>query len=733
MPPKKNKGKKKNSLIATAAKENGDVDPLSGSVPQTPADDKDQVFSTPLDKPENPLDAPVANGATSNPAETETVPDKMAKAEGDEAAAAWGLDDEKPKVIVEEPDFLPDTAEKLENGDVPEEVKHAEPTTEEAAQTEHPTEEAPAPVDEVPETKAEGTAPEEEKSAPPVDFDIPDTADATEPTVEHHFEEKAAIEEPTTTEAAIDEPLAEKPANEEPPAEQPPTGEPVEEPHAEVAPTDEAPVDTAPVEEAPVDIAPVEEAPVETAAVEEAPVEDAAVKETPAEATAEATTEATVEEHVAEKVESVEPAPEPTPEEPEVKEQTDPAEPEPVTTEETAEVETAPEPVTTEETAEVETAPEPIAETPAFPGRPLMEAPRPATLVSLTSSDRDFTSTRYQATTSPQFLNKPHEVANHSLDLDDRNMQSSVNNWYKKISSFSESLNWRPGWEYIEEFDHFIKSTEAPLSQISLLPANEWWADKPKDPSIEWDKIDEKTAKYEEFWEWKSKIALSAICSNFACREIFGKTVFGLDPKMTRKLGVAMSVFSQDFGDDITATRFRHMTLKLLQESKAFQSSSRKQLVHLAQELANVLSPLTSFMPPANPKTEEEKAQHAHYTPLVLSLYEKVLLATQTLHDTFQKDHKYFALFHPVPGVEFDETTMEESTFEGLGAGKGAVALVARPGLARLGLPRGGEPEDITIVHKALVVREDAMEDAIKHFDEQSRDQFDEQVAPPAE
>ncbi|KAK6544116.1 hypothetical protein TWF694_000826 [Orbilia ellipsospora] len=689
MPPKKGKNKKKNSLIATAAKENGDIDPLSGSVPQTPADEKDQVFSTPLDKPENPLDAPIANGATSHAEETETVPDTMAKAEGDEVAAAWGLDDEKSKVLVEEPDFLPDTVEKLENGDVPEEVKHAEPVeeekhtepvAEEAAQAEHPTEEALAPVGEVPETDAEGPAPEEENPAPPVDLDIPDTADAMEPITENHVEEKPSVEEPVT----IEEPVVETPADEEPSAEEPPTGEPVEEPHVE-APVEEAHIDTAPVEEAPAEA-------ITEPSAEEAPVE------------------ANVEEPVAENVDPEGAAPEPTSEEPEVKEQADPAELEPAAT---------------EATAEAETAPEPTAEAPAFPGRPLMEAPSPATLASLTSSDRDFTSTRYQATTSPQFLNKPHEVANHSLDLDDRNMQSSVNNWYKKISSFAESLNWRPGWEYIEEFDYFVKSTEAPLSQISLLPANEWWAEKPKDPSVDWDKIDEKEAKYEEFWEWKSKIALSAICANFACREVLGKTIFGLDPKMTRKLGVAMSVFSKDFGDDITATKFRHMTLKLLQESKAFQSSSRKQLVHLSQELANVLSPLTSLLPPANPKTEEEKAQHAHYTPLVLALYEKVLLATQTLHDTVQKDHKYFALFHPVPGVEFDETTMEESTFEGLGAGKGAVALVARPGLARLGLPRGGEPEDITIVHKALVVREDALEDAMKHFDEL--------LAPPAE
>ncbi|EPS44086.1 hypothetical protein H072_1938 [Dactylellina haptotyla CBS 200.50] len=664
MPPKKGKNKKRNSVIAVP-KENGDVDPLSGSVPQTPADEK-EIFSTPADRPENPLDAPIANGATSNPAETlsekgqEPATDAMAKAEGDEPAAAWGLDgDDMGKPLTEEPDLLPDTAEKLENGDVPEDIKHTEPVEHVAEDARHaetapeevvPAEAAFAHMDEIPDTREEAPLEPEEKLAPPVDLDIPDTADAKEPIVEEEpievkpVEEPPVVEEPVTVEAAAaEEPEVEKPVEEESATNGPP---------AEETPAEEADV-----------VQPTTEEPIEALDTE-----------------------------------VVEAAPEPTAEEPEVKD----VEAEPAATEVVPEAETAP--ATTE--------------APVFPGRPIMEEPKSATLASLTSSERDFTSTRYQATTSPHFLNKAHEVANHSHDLDDRNMQSSINNWYKKIFSFADSLNWRPGWEYLEEFDFFAKTIDAPLSQVSLSPVNEWWAEKPKDPSMDWSKIDEAAAKYEEFWEWKSKIALAAICANFACREILGKTVFGLDAKMTKKLGLALSVFSEDFGDDITATKFRHMTLKLLQDSRAFQSSSRKQLVQLSQELANTLSPLTSFLPTPNPKTEEEKAQHAHYSPLTLALYEKVLLPTQTLHDTLQKDHKYFSLFHPVPGVEFDETTMEESTFEGLGAGKGAVALVARPGLARMGLPRGGEPDDIIIVHKALVVREDALEEAARSFDE---------------
>ncbi|KAJ6262535.1 hypothetical protein Dda_3346 [Drechslerella dactyloides] len=702
MPPKKGKNKKRNS-IAVTAKENGDADPLNSPAPGTPAEEKDQEFVTPADRPDNPLDAPTANGAASTPAETadektkEGATNAMAKAEGDEEVAAWGLDGDKGKGFTEEPDLLPDTVEKLDNG--VEEIPTKEPRAPEPEA--EPTEAESKPVDAAIETAAEVEAevkdeaptanPDEpapietEKAAPPVDLDIPDTADTREPI--EHITEKPPVEEPVgdvTEKQPVEELTDEKPTVEEPVEEKAVVDEPVAEKPAEEAP--------APDEPAPEESAPAEPA-VQEPSAEEAAQEVVADAEAAAAAVAEAEAEA------APKAEEPEPMTEPT----------NAAEPEP-------------EPTATESAAaaaaEGEPASEPAPAEPAFPGRPIMEAPKPTTLDSLTSSNRDFTSTRYQSTTSPQFLNKPHQPANHSLDLDDRNMQSSVNNWYKKIFSFADNLKWRPGWEYLEEFEFLVKALEAPLSQISLAPAQEWWAEKPKDPTIEWDKIDEHTAKYEEFWEWKSKVALTAILANFACREVLGKTVFGLDAKATRKLGHAMSVFSKDFGDDITATKFRHMALKMLQESRAFQSNSRKQLVQLSQELANVLSPLTSFMDVPTPRTEEEKLQQAHYTPLTLALYEKVLAASITLHDTIQKDHKYYALFHPVPGVEFDEMTMEESTFEGIGAGKGAVALVARPGLARLGLPRGGESEDIVIVHKALVVRDGALEDATSHFDD---------------
>ncbi|RVD85933.1 uncharacterized protein DFL_004234 [Arthrobotrys flagrans] len=744
MPPKKGKNRKRNSVVQIP-KENGDAgSSLNSPAVETPMTEN-QEFITPADKPDNPLDKPLANGAA-----TTDNKDAMAKAEGDEAAAAWGLDDDKGKDIVGEPDAIPDTAETLENGSADhkpaevngdghkgEDTKVEEPKTEELEakaeepkteepeakaeepkteepeakaeepKTEEPESKAEEPKDDVPDTKAEEPSEEDKKPASPVDLDVPDTADAkeyipegsvtekaAEPVADEHVGgksladelaaveaageeeegipvEKATVGEPQTEKPADEEPTTAKPAGEEPVGEQTPAEEKTEEPAAAV----EEPATDA--------TAPVENAPESEVKTEEPEV----VRDTPApEPTA---TEAAPEGDAA----------------PEEKTTTD---------DQTApEVEAA----VTETEAAPETTAEPTPEEPVVQKRPVMEAPKPTTLASLTSTDRDFTSTRYQSTTSPQFLNKPHQAANHSLDLDDRNMQSSVNNWYGKIFSFADSLNWRPGWDHLEEFDYLVKSTEAALSQISLPPAQEWWAEKPKDTSIDWDSIDETGAKYEEFWEWKSKIALSAILANFACREIFGKTVFGLDDKMTRKLGLAMSVFTRDFGDDITATKFRHMTLKLLQESKSFGSSSRKQLVKLSQELANVLSPLTPFLPVKEPQTEEEKQQQAHYSPLTLALYEKVLFATHTLHNTIQKDYKYFALFHPVPGVEFDETTMEESTFQGIGAGKGAVALVARPGLARLGLPRGGEPEDIIIVHKALVVREDALEEGLKHFD----------------
>ncbi|KAF3906100.1 hypothetical protein ABW21_db0208902 [Orbilia brochopaga] len=709
MPPKKGKNKKRNS-IAVAAKENGDVDPLASPAPETPSEEKEQ-FVTPADRPDNPLDAPIANGATSTPAETadektkEGATDAMAKAEGDEEVAAWGLDGDKGKGITEEPDFLPDTTEKLDNGveEVPpEEPKapepEAEPTETEPKPVETAKEETPAEPaaeaevkDDAPEAQPEEHLSIEEKPAPPADLDIPDTADAREPVED--ITEKPPVEEPA-------EAVTEKHSTEEAAAEEKPSAEGVVKELVEDKTATEEPAE----EKAAIEEPAAEQHVAEEPAAEEATVEKSGVEEAVQEVLADAGVETEA------KAEAPEPTTEPT----------DAAEPEPTTTEvATAEGEAAPDPTADEPAPE-----EPTTDASSFPGRPLMDAPKPTTLDSLTSGNRDFTSTRYQSTTSPQFLNKPHQSANHSLDLDDRNMQSSVNNWYKKIFSFADTLKWRPGWDYLEEFEFMVKTLEAPLSQISLAPAQEWWAEKPKDPSIEWDKIDEQGAKYEEFWEWKSKIALSAILANFACREVLGKTVFGLDAKATRKLGTAMSVFSKDFGDDITATKFRHMALKMLQESRAFQSSSRKQLVQLSQELANALSPLTSFMDVPPPRTEEEKLQQAHYTPLTLALYEKVLSATMTLHDTIQKDHKYFSLFHPVPGVEFDEMTMEESTFEGLGAGKGAVALVARPGLARLGLPRGGESEDIVIVHKALVVREGALEDAMSHFD-------DGQPAPP--
>ncbi|KAF3906172.1 hypothetical protein ABW20_dc0100814 [Dactylellina cionopaga] len=780
MPPKKKNNKKRNSVIAVP-KENGDADPLTSSVPQTPAEERDQeIFVTPADRPENPMDAPTLNGAASSPVEEKIKDtDATAKTEGDEAAAAWGLDDEKSKILTEEPDFLPDTADRLENGDIPEETKHSAPVAEIAEVEEKPAESAaddvvppvvtaeetsttelPAPVEateEVSETKLEEPAPvEEEKPEPaPADLDVPDTADAKDPIIEDPVTENHVVEEPIAEAQPVEEPVEETLAVEEPVVAEAAVEESVVEPVVTEANAEEPVVAEADAEE-PAVVEPTVEEPI----ADEAQADEAAI-------------EKSMEEPPAEIAEPVEAEPEPKAEEPEAKEQIEVGEAEVAAPEAEAEAEAvapeaediAPEieaaaaaeaeaaeaeaaeaevvvPEVEAAAAEAETAavegdvaPEVTAETTtealAFPGRPIMEAPKPATLASLTSSDRDFTSTRYQSTTSPQFLNKPHQAANHSLDLDDRNMQSSVNNWYKKIFSFADSLNWRPGWDYLEEFDIFAKTIEAPLAQISLPLVQEWWAEKPKDPSINWDKIDEQAAKYEEFWEWKSKLALSAVCVNFACREVLGKTVFGLDAKMTKKLGSAMSVFSNDFGDDITATKFRHLTLKLLQESRAFQSSSRKQLVQLSQELANVLSPLTSFTTPPEPKTEEEKLQHAHYTPLTLALYEKVLLATQTLHDTIQKDHKYFALFHPVPGVEFDELTMEESTFDGLGAGKGAVALVARPGLARLGLPKGGEPEDIVIVHKALVVRDDALEDATRYFDGPSESQPVGEDLPP--
>ncbi|KAK6348564.1 hypothetical protein TWF718_006352 [Orbilia javanica] len=789
MAKKKNNNKKRNSVVQIP-KENGDADSsLNSPAVETPATEN-QEFITPADIPDNPLDKPLTNGAATTTDSIEK--DAMAKAEGDEIAAARVLDDDKGKGIVGEPDAIPDTAEKLENGFADhepakvngdghndEDQKVEEPKTEglkdEDEKTDGPKDDDPKteeleakaeePKDDIPDTKADEPSEEEKKPVPPVDLDVPDTADAKEhipeelitakspePVADGHAagkslaDELAAVEagedeedspiektdvgEPQTDKPADAEPTTEKPAEEETVKEQTSaeekTEEPaLEEPAAVAEPTADA---TAPVENAPEAEVKTEEPNATKEEPETAKEEPEAAKEEPEAAKEEP--EAAKEEPEAVKGEPESTGAETAPEGDATLEdktatdlQTAPG------VEATTEAETAP-----DTTIEAETAPdttvEPASEEPVVEKRPIMEAPKPSTLASLTSTDRDFTSTRYQSTTSPQFLNKPHQPANHSLDLDDRNMQSSVNNWYKKIFSFADSLNWRPGWDHLEEFDHLVKSTEAALSQISLAPAQEWWAEKPKDESIDWDKIGEAGVKYEEFWEWKSKIALSGILANFACREVLGKTVFGLDDKMTKKLGLAMSVFTRDFGDDITATKFRHMTLKLLQESKSFGSSSRKQLVKLSQELANVLSPLTPLLPVKEPQTEEEKQQQAHYSPLTLTLYEKVLFATHTLHDTIQKDYKYYALYHPVPGVEFDETTMEEATFQGIGAGKGSVVLVARPGLARLGLPRGGEPEDIVIVHKALVVREDALEEGLKHFDAPADETVPE---PPAE
>ncbi|KAK6358628.1 hypothetical protein TWF730_007953 [Orbilia blumenaviensis] len=782
MAPKNKKNNKKRNSVVQIPKENGDIDSsLNSPAVETPMSEN-QEFVTPADRPDNPLDKPVANGAAATDP-IDNNKDTMAKAEGDEAAAAWGLDDDKGKGIVGEPDAIPDTAEKLENGSVdhkpaevngeehkgeqprsevpkddepevdktkddepktgdpetkvedsetkaenpeaktedsetkleepkteeqetkPEEPKSEEPKSEEPNSEEPKLEEPKSeePKEDIPTAKTEEPSDEEKKPIPPADLDIPDTAEVkdnvsedlaektvTEPVADEHAGSKSLADELAAVEAAGEE-------EDETPAEKPA----VEETEAGKLMEDESKTEN------PTEVVPVEEQSTEEKADVPAPGDPGATD--PA-------TEATAPVEDIPKPEAKVDAPEAVRDEPGIETATTEAAPEGA---DTAEEKTAPEGdavVAVEATPGDEYAPQ-VIEEPVIHTRPIMEAPKPPTLPSLTSTDRDFTSTRYQSTTSPQFLNKPHQPANHSLDLDDRNMQSSINNWYKKVFSFADSLNWRPGWDHPEEFDYLVRSIEAPLSQVSLAPAQEWWAEKPKDPSIDWDKIDEAGAKYEEFWEWKSKIALTAICANFACREILGKTVFGLDEKMTKKLGLAMSVFIKDFGDDITATKFRHMTLKLLQESKSFGSSSRKQLVKLSQELANVLSPLTSFLPVEEPRTEEEKQQQAHYSPLTLALYEKVLFATHILHDTIQKDLKYFALFHPVPGVEFDETTMEESTFQNLGAGKGAVALVARPGLVRLGLPRGGEPEDIVIVHKALVVREDALEEALKHFD----------------
>jgi len=181
--------------------------------------------------------------------------------------------------------------------------------------------------------------------------------------------------------------------------------------------------------------------------------------------------------------------------------------------------------------------------------------------------------------------------------------------------------------------------------------------------------------------------------------------------------------------DEITATRFRHMTTKLLFESPAFQKSTRKQISHLSAELSNVLSPLTSLLPrpspppptqepsPDAPTSDETPAPQAQVAPIqptstLTELVEtNVLKPTMILHNTVQKDQVYFALFHPLPLQEFDPETMEELTFNGMGAaGKGNVGLVCCPGLVKMGFPKYGEKHDIEIVTKAKVMREGSIE-----------------------
>lgn len=167
------------------------------------------------------------------------------------------------------------------------------------------------------------------------------------------------------------------------------------------------------------------------------------------------------------------------------------------------------------------------------------------------------------------------------------------------------------------------------------------------------------------------------------------------------------------------------MTTKLLFESPAFQKSTRKQISQLSAELSNVLSPLTSLLPrPAQqssdaPTTtnEDTKTPQTQFvspqpTPTLTELVEaSILKPTVLLHNTVQKDQIYFALFHPLPLQEFDPETMEEMTFEGMGAaGKGNVGLVCCPGLVKLGFPKYGEKHDIEIVTKAKVMREGSIE-----------------------
>jgi len=197
---------------------------------------------------------------------------------------------------------------------------------------------------------------------------------------------------------------------------------------------------------------------------------------------------------------------------------------------------------------------EQIAEEPAVvPEEPVetyqhtpIDPPKPPTLKSLTSKDPNFTATRYLSMHSNTFTSRPHHAANVSLDLDARNMGSSLTNWYNKIFAFTERFEWTQGWHAPEEMDYLVQALDESFPQIccNMWSSKDFFQRKQRQHN----RTAEEDEKYEEFWQWKSRIALAAFCANFACREVFGKSIFGLENPMIQALGSAMSVFAKELG-----------------------------------------------------------------------------------------------------------------------------------------------------------------------------------------
>ena len=156
------------------------------------------------------------------------------------------------------------------------------------------------------------------------------------------------------------------------------------------------------------------------------------------------------------------------------------------------------------------------------------------------------------------------------------------------------------------------------------------------------------------------------------------------------------------------ATRFRQMTIKLLFESTPYKKAVHKELLHLSKELGKVISSVVHLLPPPTESSDKPPADPA--STLNSMIMTTIGTPSAILHNTIQKDPVYFALYHPTPGQAFEEDLMEETTFNGMGQGRGDVGFVCRPGLIRMGFPKYGESHDIGVVVKARVLREAAIE-----------------------